>query len=133
VRELLDGLGRTPQDFAWAVFHQPNAAFPLRAAADLGFCREQLQPGLLVNEIGNTYAASSLLGLCAVLDVAEPGQRILHCSFGSGAGSDAFSWLVTDRLPEQRERAALTRDYVARRKVIDYAVYARYRDKIALD
>jgi hydroxymethylglutaryl-CoA synthase len=129
-RELLEGLGRGPQDYDWAVFHQPNVAFPLKAAAELGFTREQLAPGLLVNEIGNTYAGASLVGLAAVLDVAEPGQRILMCSFGSGAGSDAFSWVVTEHLPERRPRAPSTRWYVARRKVIDYALYTRYREKL---
>jgi len=126
-RALLEGLGRAPADFQWAVFHQPNVAFPLKAAAALGFAREQLQPGLLVNEIGNTYAGASLVGLAAILDVAEPGQRILHCSFGSGAGSDAFSWIVTERLPERRALAPLTAAYLARRQVIDYGLYARYR------
>lgn len=132
VRELLAGLDRQPSDYAWAVFHQPNVAFPLKAGADLGFTREQLRPGMLVNEIGNTYAGASLVGLSAVLDVAEPGQRILQCSFGSGAGSDAFSWVVTERLTERRDRAPLTSAYVARRKVIDYALYARYREKLQL-
>ena len=132
-RELLDALGRQPADYQWAVFHQPNVAFPLKVAADLGFTREQLRPGLLVNEIGNTYAGSSLVGLAAVLDVAQPGQRVLHCSFGSGAGSDAFSWVMTERLSEGRSRAPLTRTYVERRKVIDYALYARYREKLHLD
>ena len=126
-REILEGLGRAPADYDWAVFHQPNVAFPYKAAAELGFSREQLAPGLLVNEIGNTYAGASLVGLAAILDVAEPGQRILHCSFGSGAGSDAFSWVVTERLLERRDRAPLTARYLARRKVIDYGLYARYR------
>ena len=34
--------------------------------------------------IGNTYAGAALIGLTAILDVAEPGDRILMVSFGSG-------------------------------------------------
>ena len=104
-QHLMDALGYTPADFDLAVFHQPNVRFPVQAASDLGFKREQIAAGLLVNEIGNTYAGSSMLGLSAVLDVAQPGQRILQVSFGSGAGSDAFCWCVTERIAERRDRA----------------------------
>ena len=56
----------------------------------LGFSEEQIEPGLLVPVIGNTYAGAAMIGLTATLDIAEPGDRILMVSFGSGAGSDAF-------------------------------------------
>ena len=75
----------------YAIFHQPNTKFPQRAAKMLGFTPEQIQPGLLVPVIGNTYSGSAIIGLTAVLDVAQPGDRILLVSFGSGAGSDAFA------------------------------------------
>lgn len=131
-RELMQSLGYGPKDFAMAVFHQPNLRFPLRLASRLGFTREQTKDGLLVREIGNTYAGSSMLGLTAVLDVARPGQRILQVSFGSGAGSDAFCWVVTGRIEARRNLAPKTRDYVSRRQVIDYGVYVRYRNKLCM-
>jgi hydroxymethylglutaryl-CoA synthase len=129
---LLRGLGYAPSDFAWVVFHQPNTRFPQRAAAELGFSAEQLKPGLLVDEIGNTYAGSSLIGLGAILDVAQAGQRILQVSFGSGAGSDAFAWLVTERIEERRYLAPCVRDYVRRRQQVDYGTYARYRGTLQM-
>jgi hydroxymethylglutaryl-CoA synthase len=128
--ELLRQMGLGPADFRYAVFHQPNTKFPQRAGAELGFRPEQIKPGLLVPEIGNTYAASMLLGLTAVLDVAQPGDRILAVSFGSGAGSDAFCLRVTEGIGERRRLAMATREYVARRKVIDYGTYVRYRRKL---
>ena len=126
---LMDGLGTTASDYAYAVLHQPNVKFPLKAARQLGFSGEQLAPGLLANEIGNTYAGSSLTGLTAVLEVAQPGDRILLISFGSGAGSDAFSLRATEELPERRHLAPATRAYIQRRVEIDYAIYARFRKK----
>ncbi len=129
-RNLMEMLGLRAEDYAYAVFHQPNAKFPVRAAKELGFTREQIEVGLLVSEIGNTYAGSSLLGLTAILDVAKPGERILLVSYGSGAGSDAFSLVVTDLIEERQARAPFTRDYIARRKEIDYATYVRYRQKL---
>ena len=127
---LLAALGRTPADYRYAVFHQPNSKFPRRAAQRLGFTPEQIEAGLLVSVIGNTYAGSSLIGLTAVLDEAQPGDRVLLVSFGSGAGSDALSLLVTERIVERRGRAPSTRDYVRRRKEIDYGTYVRYRRKL---
>jgi hydroxymethylglutaryl-CoA synthase len=53
-------------------------------------------------------------------------------SYGSGAGSDAFSWVVTDKLPEVRNLAPTTDSYISPkyRKEISYAEYAKYRRKI---
>ena len=131
-RAMMEANGTSPADYKWAVFHQPNTKFPQRVAATLGFSREQIEPGLLVPVIGNTYAGAAMIGLSAVLDIAEPGDRILMVSFGSGAGSDAFDLLVTDKLPERRKLAPLTGEYIARRTEIDYAMYVRMRGKLAM-
>ena len=131
-RRLMDELGHRPEDYAYAVFHQPNAKFPLKAGRTLGFSKEQMEAGLLVPVTGNTYAGSSLLGLTAVLDEASPGDRVLLVSFGSGAGSDAFSLVVTDLIDERRRRAPLTQDYIARKKYIDYALYVRFKGKLEM-
>ncbi len=127
---MMRELGRTAADYQWAVFHQPNAKFPERAAKQLGFKPEQTAPGLLSPRIGNTYSGSCMIGLTAILDIAQPGDRILMVSYGSGAGSDAFDLEVTGRIDEIRGRATTTEAYIARRKEIDYATYTRYRDKL---
>ena len=129
---LMDATGTTPADYRYAVFHQPNTKFPQRVAAQLGFSKEQIAPGLLVPVIGNTYAGAAIIGLSATLDIAEPGDRILLVSFGSGAGSDAFAITVSEAINERRDRAPQTQDYIARRTEIDYATYARMRGKIVM-
>jgi len=131
-QSIMKALGTTSADYRYAVFHQPNAKFPQRVAASLGFGMTQIEDGLLVSVIGNTYAGSAMIGLTAVLDVAQPGDRILLVSYGSGAGSDAFSLRTTDRLPARRDRAPSTREYIERRIEIDYATYARFRGKLSL-
>ncbi len=131
-KTMMEALGTQPSDYTWAVFHQPNTKFPQRAASLLGFTPEQIKPGLLSPVIGNTYAGAAIIGLTAILDVAKPGDRILLVSFGSGAGSDAFDITVTDKLPERRDKALKTQDYIARRTEIDYATYARLRGKIVM-
>ena len=127
---MLEMTGTTAQDYRFAVFHQPNTKFPQRAAGMLGFKPEQIETGLLTPVIGNTYAGAAIIGLTAILDIAQPGDRIFMVSFGSGAGSDAFVLQVTDALLERRDRALKTADYIARRTVIDYATYTRYRGKL---
>jgi len=127
---LMEMMNATPKDYSYAVFHQPNVKFPSRAAKSLGFKPEQIQAGLLANDIGNVYSGSCMIGLTAILDIAAPDERILMVSYGSGAGSDAFDLRVTDRIRERPRSLPTTRDYLKRRTEIDYATYARYRDKL---
>lgn len=129
---LLQQLGSAPSDFTYAVFHQPNARFPQLVAKQLGFTPEQLAPGLLAQRIGNSYSAAALLGLCAVLDIAQPGDTIFLASYGSGAGSDAYALRVTERLPERRAAAPLTETYLNRETFVDYACYAKWRGKLVV-
>ncbi len=132
-KAIMEAAGKGPQDFDYVVFHQPNGKFPMAAGKRLGFTMKQMEPGLLCPRLGNTYSGSSPIGLSAVLDVAEPGQSILMVSYGSGSGSDAFIFRVTDRITEAREKAPKTTDYVDENTVyIDYGTYAKFRRKIRM-
>src|SRR5690606_4825366 len=130
---LLEQLGTKPSDYTYAVFHQPNARFPQAVGKQLGFTPQQLAPGLLAQQIGNSYSASALLGLSAVLDQAQPGDTIFVASYGSGAGSDAYALRVTEQIVERRTRAPLTEAYLKRTTQIDYAVYAKWRGKLVMN
>jgi hydroxymethylglutaryl-CoA synthase len=131
-KALMSAMGAKAADYRYGVFHQPNTKFPQRVAGMLGFKQEQIAAGLLVPVIGNTYAGAAIIGLTAILDVAQPGDRILMVSFGSGAGSDAFDIEVTDQLLERREMAPSTQAYIDRRTEIDYATYSRMRGKLLM-
>ena len=125
-RRLLDDLGRKPADYRFAVFHQPNPKFVRKAAAALGFSEAQVGPTAVVDRIGNTYSGASLLGLAAALDRAAAGDRIFVCSYGSGAGSDAFSIVVGPGLAAARDRAPRLDAFLDRRRPIaDYGTYLR--------
>jgi len=127
---MMGETGTKPSDFAYAVFHMPNKKFPERAAKTLGFESKQVEPGLVVERIGNTYSGSSLLGLCSVFDIAKPGDRIILTSYGSGAGADSFALTVQPGIEKKRRLAPLTRDLINRKKYIDYATYVKYRQKL---
>ncbi len=131
-KSLLDRTGTEPKDYDHAIFHMPNGKFPTTAAKGLGFTPEQMKHGLVVTRIGNCYSGASPLGLSNVLDAAEPGQRIFMVSYGSGAGSDAFSFRITDRIKERRGKAPGTEHYIAKKHNIDYGMYVKLRGKLKM-
>ncbi len=130
-RGIMAQANMTPRDFNYVVFHQPNGKFPLNAGKELGFIKEQIETGRLVPRLGNTYSGSSPIGLTAILDTARPKDKILMVSYGSGAGSDAFIFTVTDHIVEVQDKAVKTREMLDKNKVyLDYGTYAKYRGKI---
>ncbi|MDR3282927.1 MAG: hydroxymethylglutaryl-CoA synthase [Candidatus Methanoplasma sp.] len=132
-KKLLAAAGAVPSDYKYAVFHQPNGKFPTRVAGMLGFLPEQIETGLLTPSIGNTYSGSVPLGLAAVLDKAQPGDRIFVTSYGSGAGSDAFDITVTDAIKSyKRENAPTLEKVLANPVYLDYGLYAKHKGKIIM-
>jgi len=132
-KNLFDQTGTGPEDYNYAVFHQPNGKFPVSAGKKLGFSKEQIQTGLLVPQIGNTYSGAVLLGLAAILDIANPGERVFVIGYGSGAGSDGFDVTVGDEIENIRtDRIPTVMEMVENAAFIDYATYAKFRGKIRL-
>jgi hydroxymethylglutaryl-CoA synthase len=126
-KKLMERLNLKVSDVNYFVAHQPNAQFPTRIAKELGFKEEQFLPSLQVVKFGNTYSGASLVGLAAVLDVAKPNDRILVASYGSGAGSDAYSFITTNQILDKRQRQRLTVKYQAENPFLEYVDYTTYR------
>lgn len=129
-KTLMKKLDLKPSDIDHAVFHSPNGKFVVKSAKALGFDKEKIKTGFIVNKIGNTYSAASLLSLTAVLDKAKPGERILMTSFGSGAGSDSFSIKVTDKIKDKVSLAKTTQKYLDNKKYVDYATYCKFTGRL---
>ena len=126
---LMQIAGTKPEDYDYAIFHQPNGKFPVSVAKKLGFTFDQIKQGLLVPYIGNTYSGASLVGLASVLDVAKPGDRIFLTSYGSGAGSDGFDISVTEKMNDlSRENVPSVFQMVEDKEYIDYGTYAKVTD-----
>jgi len=128
-KKMMEKSGMEPKDFNYAVFHQPNGKFPIRAAKILGFKEEQIKQGLITPYIGNTYSGSSMVGLASVLDVAKPGDKILVTSYGSGSGSDAFIMTITKNIEKKRAKVPVLKA-IEEKEYIDYAQYIIHRKKI---
>jgi hydroxymethylglutaryl-CoA synthase len=130
-RAILEKSGMKPSDFQYAVFHQPNGKFPQRVSRMLGFTQEQIDQGWLAPRLGNTYSGASPIGLTAILDIAKPNDLIFMCSYGSGAGADAFIYKVTERIKEVQNLAVHTHTLLDENVMyVDYGTYAKYRRKI---
>lgn len=129
-QRLLEKLDLDIKDIDHAVFHSPNGKFFVKAGEKLGFPKEKLKNGFIVNKIANTYSAAVLLSLTSVLDKAKPGERILMTSFGSGAGSDSFVLKVTDNIKKKVKLAKTTDHYLKNKKYVDVATYFKYTKRI---
>jgi hydroxymethylglutaryl-CoA synthase len=117
---LLQKHSLTPKDFEYAVFHMPNGKFPMSVAKNLGFGKDQLKKSLVSPILGNSYTACSLMGLVSVLEEARPGQKIFFCSYGSGAGSDAFIFEVCQGIDKLRQDFSTA---INNKKYLSYVQY----------
>ncbi len=53
-------------------------------------------------------------------------------SYGSGAGSDAFSITVTDKIEETRQLAPTVQEFIENKTYVDYAIYAKFKGKLRM-
>lgn len=126
-KSLFKKTGLTPKDFSSAVFHMPNGKFPIQVAKSLGFAPDQIKDSLTVDYLGNSYTASALMGLMAVLEKAKTGDLIFLCSYGSGAGSDSFVLKVTKNLEKNRKEFMKV---IKDKKYINYPTYLKFMEMI---
>ena len=126
-RTIMEQLNLKLDDIDYFVPHQPNLRFPVKVAKMLGFKEEQYLPSLKVANFGNAYSGSSPIGLAAVLDVAKPDERIVLVSYGSGAGSDAYSFMTTSQILEKRPRQKFTVQHQIENENLQYVDYHTYR------
>jgi hydroxymethylglutaryl-CoA synthase len=132
-KKLMEKQKVKPKDVDYVIFHQPNPKFPRRAAKNLGFKEEQVEPGMVVEKVGNLYSASSLLGLAKVLDEAKAEETIMVVSYGSGAGSDALLLRTTRSIERKRRNIRRSvKSWIGEEDeenlvFIDYGKYLRYK------
>jgi hydroxymethylglutaryl-CoA synthase len=120
-QSLLQKSGMRSEQFTHAVFHMPNGSFPLKVGKQLGFTRAQIEASYIVPYLGNSYAASALMGLVAALEKANNGDLIFFASYGSGAGSDAMILRCTERIKKIQKpfRSCIEND----KHYLDYTSY----------
>lgn len=129
VKLILEESKMKIEEFDHVVLHMPNAVFPKKVAQSLGVDQKQMEHGFIVTEIGNTYSACSITGLVDVLDNAEAGDKILLCSYGSGSGSDAFVFKVTENI-KKLKKIETVEEQIKRKRYVSYGEYLKLMKKI---
>jgi len=94
----------------------------------------KVKPYLKVLDTGNTYAASTMIAISSILDssvngIAEPGQKILAVSYGSGAYSYATVLKICEGLRSKVKLAPTVDEYVARKNIIGLETYGDHLKK----
>ena len=90
----------------------------------LGFQPAQLQAPLL-DEIGETGAASPFILLAAMLEESKPGDNILIASYGNGA--DALFFKVTKDILKVKDRGRLKKYIKIQQQLNSYEKYLIFR------
>jgi len=101
-----------------AAVQSPDGALPYRVADTLGVETAQIAAADTVTRIGDTGAASALLGAAKAFD--EGAKRVMLAAYGSGAGATVH--VLDGPVPVERS--------VAGEQSLTYAAYLRRRGEI---
>ena len=112
------------------VFPTLNRRDHALVARVLGAAPEQVADNLQL-VCGETGAAHPIVMLVSALERAVPGERVVVASFGQG--SDALSFLVTEKIRELVARSGVSGSLAARAATDNYVKYLRFRELVTTE
>ena len=127
VQGLMTDLSLRAEDINYAVLPQFDARTALTLGRKLSLAEEKIKPYLVLPVVGDVGAASSPLGLVNVMDVAVPGERILVSSYGSGAESNALSFIRRQDPPDKSEESFPLNRYLAEKEYVSFMRYLKIK------
>jgi uncharacterized OB-fold protein len=130
VKAALDEASIAPADIDHFCLPCPLPRVDKLVAKALGI-RETSVSDPLAADCGETGAAHALLMLTHVLEKANPGERIVACSFGQGA--DVFVFQVTDSIAEYRKRGTGVGKWLEHGSPCSYPRYLALSGLVKLD
>ena len=116
-----------PNDFNKIVYYAYDQRRHVEIARKLGIDPKssQLQNPLL-DMIGNTGTASTMMMLVAALEESKPGDKILFVNYGDGV--DAFILKVTDNIERLKDRRGIAKNLGSKMMLPNYGKYLHFRD-----
>ncbi len=131
VLRLMNKMEVKAEDVAKAILSVPDPRRGVELARSLNFDPKTQLQNSFMDVIGNTGTAQPLMLFTAALEGANPGDRLILASYGSG--SDAFLFRVTDGIKKLKGRRRGVEAYIARKKMLkDYTTYLKWRKLIKL-
>lgn len=121
---LLGKIGLEIKDVAKVVFPPLSARDHAALARTMGLEKGQVQDPL-VQEVGNAGSAHPLLMLASALEEAQPGDRIVLASYGSG--SDALLFQVTEAAAGYRNRNKVRQNLTYKQEMDSYPKYLSFK------
>ena len=130
VEGLCEKCGVAPADFARVIYPCYYGGARKAINKKLGLDPEKVQDHMQ-GVIGDTGTPHSLLMLAKALEEANPGDKILVVSYGSGC--DALYFEVTEEIGQMQPRRGVS-GYLARRADLDsYTKYLTWRGMVPVD
>lgn len=131
VKGLLAKCKLAPKDFARVILYPPDTRSHSALAKTLGFDPKTQLQDALIQTVGHTGTAASLIMLVAALEEAKPGDKLLFASYGDG--SDAFLIEVTENINKVRDGRGLKKYLQSKSMPINYERYLLWRGQIQVE
>ena len=123
---LMEKFNLNKDHFDRVIVGVPDPKAQVAISKSLGFDTETQLQGSLLQSMGDTGAAYSLMLLQAALERATEGERILLVSYGNG--SDAMAMRVMGRLKGIEQTLGLSGHLSSGNLITDYNVYLGWRE-----
>ena len=124
VKGLVDKYKLNIKDFSKVIYACSFAGAHSALAKVMGLVPEQVQDPML-NNVGETGVAQSLMMLVAALEDAKPGDKIMVVSFGQGC--DAFYLTVTDNITKMKGKKGIKGNLANKAPLGSYEKYLAFR------
>lgn len=131
INGLLNKAELSPRDIDRAVVYAPDARSHRQLMKKLGFTEEGQVEDPLLDRVGNSGSAHSLVMLAHCLEEIRPGQRILLASYGDGADSILFD--VKDSIMDYKIARGVGGYLEIKAPLERYEEYLLYRNLVDAD
>jgi hydroxymethylglutaryl-CoA synthase len=130
VRGLAERTGDDLNNFDHLVIQGVDSRMLREVVHSLKLSEDRVVNSSFINKLGDTGSSSVLLGICAAIEKAKPGERILAISYGSGI-SDAITIRVLPAILQSRHNRTVS-DIMESKEYINYYRYLKNREVLSM-